>query len=246
MSARPKGKYGIDAPAVPLGWGASTVACAVLAVVFAPVGSDWSIWLSAYFGVLALLSAVGTLLYLRASLVGKFEIWREVISALALRGDERALDLGCGHGTVSVLLAQQLPNGRVMGIDLWRSVDQSANSIEAATRNLVANGVDDRVGLETGDMTSLPYADASFDLVTASLAVHNLRTADARRGAILEALRVLRPGGRLVIVDIQRVRECTAVVRDRGLAVNESRDLGWRMWWTGPWFPTRLLIATAA
>jgi ubiquinone/menaquinone biosynthesis C-methylase UbiE len=124
----------------------------------------------------------------------------------------------------------------VTGIDLWRSVDQSGNSEEATRRNAVANGVDARITLDTGDMTALPYADESFDLVTASLAIHNIRTKDGRRRAVLEALRVLRPDGRLVIVDIERVPEY--------LAVEQARPLGWRMWWTGPWFPTRLLVAS--
>ncbi len=243
MSARPKGDYGIDAPGVPWGWGVATVACAVLAVVFALMGTAWSGGLSAYFAVLAVLAAVGTFFYLHATLAGKFEVWREVIEFLALRGDERALDVGCGHGSVAVLLARQLPRGHVTGIDLWRSVDQSGNSIEAARRNLVANGVEDRVTLDTGDMTRLPYPQSSFDLVTASLAIHNVRSAEARRRAVLEAVRVLRPDGRLVIVDIERVKEYIEVATEAGLSIQVARPLGWRLWWTGPWFPTRLLIA---
>ena len=64
----------------------------------------------------------------------------------------------------------------------------------------------DRVELHTGDMTALPFADAGFDVVTSSLAIHNLPTLTARYQAIDEALRVLRPGGRLVIADIRSVR----------------------------------------
>ncbi|MHA7986254.1 class I SAM-dependent methyltransferase [Rathayibacter sp. CAU 1779] len=242
MSARPAGNYGIDAPGVPWGWGIATVVSPIAAVVFAVIGA--AAWLPVYFAVLAVIAAVGTFFYLRSTLVGKFEVWRRVITALHLRGDEQVLDLGCGHATVSVLLAERLPNGRVTGIDLWRSVDQSGNSAEAAQRNAQANGVDARISLDTGDMTALPYPAASFDLVTASLAIHNVRTADGRRTAVLEAVRVLKPGGRLVIVDIEKVREYVTVVSDAGLAVAVNRGLGWRMWWTGPWFPTRLLIAT--
>jgi SAM-dependent methyltransferase len=244
MSARPSGAYGVDAPGVPWTWGALAVVCGVLAIVFAPIGAGWSIGLSIYLGVLAVVSAIGTVLYLRATFLGKFEIWQKVIDGLALNGSEQALDLGCGHGSVAVMLAKQLPNGHVTGIDLWRSVDQSGNSEEATRRNAVANGVDARITLDTGDMTALPYADESFDLVTASLAIHNVRTQDARRRAVLEALRVLRPCGRLVIVDIERVPEYLAVVREAGMDVEQTRPLGWRMWWTGPWFPTRLLVAS--
>ena len=243
MSARHSGAYGVDAPGVPWTWGALAVVLGALAIVFAPIGASWSIGLSIYLGVLAVVSAVGTLLYLRATFLGKFEVWQEVIDGLALNGNEQALDLGCGHGSVTVMLARQLPNGHVTGIDLWRSVDQSGNSVEATRRNTVANDVDARITLDTGDMTALPYADASFDLVTASLAIHNVRSPDARRRAVLEALRVLRPSGRLAIVDIERVREYLGVVREAGMDVEQMRPLGWRVWWTGPWFPTRLLVA---
>jgi SAM-dependent methyltransferase len=242
MSARPAGNYGIDAPGVPWGWGGCAVVFAIAAIVVSVLGS--ALWLPIYFTVLAVIAAIGTFFYLRSTLVGKFEVWRGVIAALRLRGDEQALDLGCGHASVSVLLAEQLPTGHVTGIDLWRSVDQSRNSVQAAQRNARANDVDARITLDTGDMTSLPYADASFDLVTASLAIHNIRSAQARRTAVLEAVRVLRPGGRLAIVDIEKVREYDATVREAGLTVAENRGLGWRMWWTGPWFPTRLIIAT--
>jgi len=244
MSARPNGAYGVDAPGVPWTWGALAVVFGALAIVFAPIGAGWSIGLSIYLGVLAVVSAIGTFLYLRATFLGKFEIWSEVIDGLGLNGHEQALDLGCGHGSVTVMLARRLPHGHVTGIDLWRSVDQSGNSAEAARRNTLANNVDARITLETGDMTALPYADATFDLVTASLAIHNVRTQDARGRAVLEALRVLRPGGRLVIVDIERVPEYVAVVREAGMEVEQTRPLGWRMWWTGPWFPTKLLIAS--
>lgn len=242
MSARPAGNYGIDAPGVPWGWGIAAVVFAIAAIVFGVLGA--AAWLVVYFAVLAVIAAIGTYFYLRSTLTGKFEVWRGVIAALHLRGDEQVLDMGCGHASVSVLLAEQLPSGHVTGIDLWRSVDQSGNSVDAARRNAQANGADARIAFDTGDMAALPYPDAAFDLVTASLAIHNIRTAVGRRTAVLEAVRVLKPGGRLVIVDIEKVREYDATVRDAGLTVVENRGLGWRMWWTGPWFPTRLLIAT--
>lgn len=244
MSARPTGDYGVDAPGVPWGWGIASAGCIIAAIAFSPIGTSWSIGFALYFAILAVIGIVGTFLFLRATLIGKFEVWRAVIAGLRLRGDELALDLGCGHAAVSILLAEHLPNGSVTGIDLWRSVDQSGNSIEAAERNAAANHLDARIGFETGDMSKLPYPDASFDLVTASLAIHNIRAKASRRAAVLEAVRVLRPGGRMVIVDIQRVQEYAVVLNEAGLSIAQNRGLGWRMWWSGPWFPTRLLIAS--
>ena len=50
-------------------------------------------------------------------------------------------------------------------------------------------------------MRALPYPDATFDLVVSSLAIHNIRSNADRQRAILEGLRVLKPGGRIVVAD---------------------------------------------
>ena len=147
--------------------------------------------------ILAILS-----FYLYASLRGKFVVWAELIDQLNLRGDERILDLGCGRGAVLLMAAQHLTTGRAVGVDLWRSVDQSGNSVEATRRNAIAEGVADRVELHTADMTALPLEDDSFDVVVSSWAIHNIRGRAGREKAISEAVRVLRPGGRLMIADL--------------------------------------------
>ncbi|HEX2808940.1 MAG TPA: class I SAM-dependent methyltransferase [Kineosporiaceae bacterium] len=60
-----------------------------------------------------------------------------------------------------------------------------------------------RVELHTADMTALPFPDASFAVVTRALAIHNIPTADGRRRAVDEAMRVLRPGGHLLPTDFR-------------------------------------------
>jgi ubiquinone/menaquinone biosynthesis C-methylase UbiE len=95
-------------------------------------------------------------------------------------------------------------------------------------------------------MTALPFADASFDLVLSNIAVHNVPGGNRRERAIDEMVRVLKPGGRLAIADLRR----TSDYRDRlialGMADVAVRGLGWRMWWGGPWAPTKLVTARRA
>ena len=131
---------------------------------------------------------------LYTSLRGKFVVWAELLDRLALRGDERVLDLGCGRGAVLLLAAQRLTTGRAVGVDLWRKSDQSGNAAEATRRNAVAEGVADRVELHTADMTALPFADGSFDVVLSSVAVHNIKGRAGRDRAIGEAVRRAAPG----------------------------------------------------
>ena len=143
-----------------------------------------------------------------------------------------------------LLAAQCLTTGKAIGVDLWRTQDQSGNSIDAARRNAVAEGVADRVQCQTGDMTDLPLEDDSFDLVVSSLAIHNIAGRAGREKAIDEAVRVLRPGGRLMIVDIWATRLYRARLAELGMSELTWRKLGWRLWWGGPWASTRLVTAT--
>jgi ubiquinone/menaquinone biosynthesis C-methylase UbiE len=144
------------------------------------------------------------------------------------------------------MAAQHLTTGRAVGVDLWRSADQSGNSPEAARRNGIAEGVADRVELHTGDMTALPFEDKRFDLVVSSLAIHNISGKTAREKAINEAVRVLVPGGRLMIADIRGTRQHEAQLAKLGMSAVARSRLGWRFWWGGPWAATRLVTATKA
>lgn len=242
-SARPAGSYGVDAAWVPVLWlvlGAGSLAAAI-ATRGAP--APWDAITFAYFALLAVFMFVGAGFYLHATLRGKFLIWERILDELALRDDEQALDLGCGRGAVAIMLARRLPEGRVTGIDLWLSRDQSGNSITNTRSNVDRNGVADRVTLVTGDMTNLPFDDASFDLVTASLAIHNVHRKGGRADTLREALRVLKPGGRLVIVDISATKNYVRILAELGAFEVTRRSLGWRMWWSGPWMPTALVTA---
>lgn len=91
-----------------------------------------------------------------------------------------------------------------MGIDLWSSKDQAGNHQEATLRNAKLEGIGERVEVHTADMRKLPFPDRSFEVITSSLAVHNIASARGREAALAEILRVLKPGGTALIADIGR------------------------------------------
>jgi ubiquinone/menaquinone biosynthesis C-methylase UbiE len=93
-------------------------------------------------------------------------------------------------------------------------------------------------------MTALPFEDNSFDLVLSSLAIHNISGRAGREKAINEAVRVLRPGGRLMIVDIRATGQYQAQLAKIAMNDVARRRLGWRFWWCGPWAATGLVTAT--
>ena len=227
---RRKGHYGIDAPYAPFFMMVGAVVCIGL-IVFAHITQLW-------ISVVILLTLAG--IYLHTTLRGKFRAWHDLLQSLDLRGDERALDLGCGRGAVLLMAAQYLPQGRAVGVDIWSNKDQSGNAMAVTEQNAATEGVADRVELHTADMRNLPFEAGSFDLIVSSVAIHNIGERAGRDQAIDEAWRVLRPGGRLLVADISKSSQYQQRLAALGVTV-ERRNLGWRMWWGGPWVPTMLI-----
>jgi arsenite methyltransferase len=180
---------------------------------------------------------------LRFSRRGKFEVWARLLTGLGLRGDERVLDLGCGRGAVLLAAAKLVPRGTAVGVDIWRA-DQTGNSMQATLANAETEGVAGRIELHTRDMTDLQFPEASFDVVVSSLAIHNLPGNRARLSAIDEAVRVLRPGGRIIVADLRFTQLYATRLRQRGMANVTRQDLGWRAWWGLPCFRTHAVTAT--
>ncbi|MEU6233515.1 class I SAM-dependent methyltransferase [Kitasatospora sp. NPDC047058] len=224
-------RYGVDAPAFPATLGAAAAACYLAA----------GRWRS---GRAALLTAGTALLahtgvYLHTTLCGKLSVWARELDAAGLKGDEELLDLGCGRGAVLIEAARRLPSGRAVGVDLWSGKDQSGNTPEATLANAAAAGVSDRVEVHTADMTALPFATGSFDVVTSALAIHNIPSPKARYRAVDEAMRVLRPGGHLLVADFRPMAGKYAAHLGHGTL----RDLGPEYWYGGPWLGVTLLHA---
>jgi len=189
---------------VPLALGATAVLLVIIGIVLMITNGLVAGLVAVIFGLFFGLCVFS---YLYTTLYGKFVWWSDLLDDAGLRGNECAVDLGCGRGAVLVSLAKRLTRGRVSGIDLWRSRDQSGNDIEATKHNARACGVADRVELNTGNITTLPYDDGQFDLVVSSLAIHNLKAREDRRQAITEAVRVLEPGGKIIIADISHAED---------------------------------------
>ncbi len=222
--------YGVDAPPVPAVLGAAGVACCLAAARRRP----GRVAMAATGAVLLANAAV----YLHTTLRGKLRIWERELDRAGLRGNEQLLDLGCGRGAVLIAAARRLPAGRAVGADRWTR-DQSGNRPEVTLANAAAAGVADRVEVHTADMTALPFPDSSFDVVTSAMAIHNIRSPKGRYRAVDEAMRVLRPGGQLLIADPwPMAREYAAHIGQGTL-----RGLGPGYWYGGPWFGVTLLHA---
>jgi ubiquinone/menaquinone biosynthesis C-methylase UbiE len=152
-----------------------------------------------------------------SSRVGKLGIRDRLLDSIALRGDEKVLDVGCGRGLLLIGAAKRLTSGRVTGVDIWSPEDLSSNSADAVRSNARAEGVADRIRIEDADARKLPFANESFDAVVSSTAIHNIKEREERRQAIGEMVRVLKPGGRLALFDILHTTDYARELRALGL-----------------------------
>jgi arsenite methyltransferase len=181
-------------------------------------------WL-ARIGIMAVLGLAAGYFYSTGP--GKRSVWKELLDELDLRGDEDVLDIGCGRGAVLISAAHRLPRGHATGVDIWRLRDQTGNSKASTERNAMAEGVSDRVEIATADARELPFPSESFDMVLSSLTFSNIADSYERARALREAVRVLRPGGRMRVVDDGADRYA-AVLESAGCVDVAVRHLGWR------------------
>jgi demethylmenaquinone methyltransferase / 2-methoxy-6-polyprenyl-1,4-benzoquinol methylase len=130
----------------------------------------------------------------RLMTAGLDQRWRRITAEAAVHPGDRVLDACCGTGDLA--LAALSAGGRVTGLDF------SEGMLDRAQRK--SNDVE----WVCGDALALPFADASFDAVTVGFGVRNLENLD--RG-LQEFHRVLRPGGRLAVLEITRPRGLLAL-----------------------------------
>lgn len=124
--------------------------------------------------------------------------WREkTVRSLALPENARVLDLATGTADVALLLARRHPDASVVGLD------PSEGMLEIGRSKVAARGLAGRVALEAGEAENLPYKNASFDGVTIAFGIRNV---EDRPRALREIARVLRPGGRLAILEANEPR----------------------------------------
>ena len=224
--------YGVDAPGLVRGFLAGGGVALLAAIVVAFAGRAWPPWHLVVAGVLFVpaiyLGGMGCFM-LFWSKVTKVREREGLLDLIAWRGDEAVLDVGCGRGLLLVGAAHRVAAGHVVGIDIWQAADQSANVPEAALANAAIEGVRDRVEVRTADMRTLPFGERTFDVVVSHWAVHNLPANADRDRAIAEMVRVVRPGGTILLADIEHrdayaQRLAALGLRDVRIVVDPRRD----------------------
>ncbi len=124
-------------------------------------------------------------------LIGGDRARRTLVEA-GIRPGQRVLDVGCGTGSLATLIKRLHPTADVVGLD------PDPKALARARRKAERASV--QIRLDRGFSDALPYADASFDRVLSSFMFHHLQ-AEEKAKTLHEARRVLKPGGRLYLLD---------------------------------------------
>lgn len=125
-------------------------------------------------------------------LAGFNRVHDRLIAQADLGGDQRVLEIGCGPGNLSVRAKRAHPSISVTGSDPDPLALRRAQRKAARLTG---------IRFELGYAQRLPYADGEFDRVLSSMMLHHLDS-EAKAAAAAEVFRVLRPGGRLHVVDM--------------------------------------------
>ena len=223
MSSR--ADYGIDSPAIVSGLcvlsGIGFGAALVWHLFGDPplVGEIALVAAGTYF----LLGAVGMVRY---SKVGKLHIRDQILEQIPWRGQERVLDVGCGRGLLLIGAARRLTTGKAIGLDRWLAGALTGNRPEAVLDNARLEGALDRVEVKEGDVRQLPFADASFDVILSNFVVHEVNNRAEREQMLREMVRVVKPGGRLALVDFIFTSECVRVLQAIGVGDAKRARIG--------------------
>jgi demethylmenaquinone methyltransferase/2-methoxy-6-polyprenyl-1,4-benzoquinol methylase len=130
---------------------------------------------------------------------GLHHAWRRRAADLAaLAAGSRALDVACGTGDLTLELARRAPGGEVIGCDFSERMLELARAKSAREPDLGAE-----VRFEPANALALPYRDRQFDAATVAFGARNF--ASLERG-LAEMARVVRPGGRVVVLEITTPR----------------------------------------
>jgi arsenite methyltransferase len=201
--------YGIDSPAIVCGQLIAGLLAIALAFLKPRLLGLQIWWVEVAAGISFLQGALGMLHYRK---IGKLKLRETLLDTIPWRGNEAVLDVGCGKALLLIGAARRLVTGKAIGVDIWIPHAMTGNVPEAALENAALEGVADRIELKQGDARELPFDANVFDVVLSNFVLHEMNTPADRNKMLREMIRVLRPGGRLALIDFIFTKECVQVL----------------------------------
>lgn len=145
------------------------------------------------------------------SIAGKYDKMNRVLSAridvgwrkkailkLKKENPRNILDVATGTGDMAIMACKMLQPDQITGIDI------SEGMLELGRKKIEREQLGDKIGLQTGDSETINFAENTFDAVMVAFGVRNFENLE---NGLAEMLRVLKPGGRLVVLEFSKPRQ---------------------------------------
>lgn len=123
-----------------------------------------------------------------------------IVAKLNVNRREKILDIGTGSGSLIIKLAKAFPKSTLTGIDYWG--DNWEYSKAQCEQNAEIEGVQDRITFLKASASKLPFHNNEFESIVSCLTFHEVQDSENKLYVMLEALRVLKPGGQFVFLDL--------------------------------------------
>ncbi|WP_413306050.1 class I SAM-dependent methyltransferase [Bacillus sp. 1P10SD] len=115
-------------------------------------------------------------------------------------GKGKILEIGTGSGSLIIKLAKTFPNSFLTGIDYWGGNWEYSKA--QCQQNAEIEGVSERIDFLKASAAELPFNDNEFDIIVSCLTFHEVKDRRNKTEVMIEALRVLKPGGEFVFLDL--------------------------------------------
>ncbi len=157
-----------------------------------------------------------------------------IVAKVNWDGKGKILDIGTGSGSLIIKLAKTFPKSFLTGIDYWGGNWEYSKS--QCQQNAEIEGVSDRIDFLKASAAELPFTDDEFDIIVSCLTFHEVKDRENKTEVIKEALRVLKPGGEFVFLDLfmdEKIfgdeRELLNVLKKHGVSELNSYKLAEEM-----------------
>ncbi|QED49493.1 class I SAM-dependent methyltransferase [Cytobacillus dafuensis] len=157
-----------------------------------------------------------------------------IVSKVNCNGKGTVLDIGAGSGSLIIKLAKSFSETCLTGIDYWDENWEYSKAL--CQQNAEIERVFDRIDFLKASASELPFKDGQFDIIVSCLTFHEVRDEENKTDVIKEALRVLKPGGQFVFLDLfmdenlfNGEKELLNDLKEQGLSKLNSCELSQEM-----------------
>lgn len=166
---------------------------------------------------------IGALLLLWDNAIVKTREAARLVREFPWGGDEIVAEVGCGKGWVMSSVAQRMTRGVVIGVDSLGTANGTARDLKAMIENPVKG--ETIVGAANADRRTLPLRGEAFDMVISGFVAKRFRQLADRIFELEEAVRVLKPGGRIFALVRGNPAETSVLLEGKGLVEVTSRRI---------------------